>query len=762
MRRRLRLASLIALFTLAFFPHGSAPALASPRVSGKVVAKELTHPAPARREGTLDAVGGALIAGPDAGSTGPGGQAGLVYTSPVLEAGQIFDRIGAHWVAAPGTEDRVHVELRSSADGVTWSPWRAADADEDMADIDKNEWYSSPWPAVPGARYAQYRLLLDGGDADAVRTIGITLLDVSDLNQSPVSRLLNDVKGALSDIARSGEAAAAVGATKILTRQDWGADETMMKWSPQYQKPHTKAVIHHTVTDDGGSNVAATIRTIYYFHAVTRGWGDIGYNYLVDKFGNIWTGRQGGDNVIGGHAYGWNDGAFGVAAIGDYTTVPPTSPLQYAIANVISLKFSQYGITNAFGADYFVHKEQRSDGVWVDVAGYPPNIQGHRNANYIVGQNGGQTECPGNQTYNMMDGLKRITQAALDAGYNQLAQLVPALPRGTFPGASMVIPTSVTNRGRTTIPAGTAVSYQVLLKGSVVQPQGGSATLPAALSPGASAIVNVPFTGPAAGDGYLVRWDLQTNGVWWNTLYNTPIRDMALRSTDWSANWVSDTVPAVWTAGETKTVTATVLNDGGRTWPAGGTNPVKLSYKWTSTSTGNAFPGAQLAPLAADVAPGQTVTVTFPVTAPAYPTNYSIRLDLTKVGEFNFGDRGIAPDDTTTAVLLDARATYAPTAVAFSSGQTATVPITITNTGAGVFPTTSAQPVNLGYHWSTASGTSVLWDGVRTKLPADLAPGASVQLQASVTAPPTGGTFTLRFDLVQEGVAWFSGKGNPT
>ncbi|GAC1698870.1 MAG: hypothetical protein NVS9B6_09680 [Candidatus Limnocylindrales bacterium] len=759
MRRRLRLASLIALFTLAFFPHGSAPAIASPRVSGKVVAKELTHPAPAHRDGTLDAVGGALIAGSDAGSTGPGA---LVYTSPVLAAGQLFDRIGAHWVAAPGTEDTMHVELRSSADAVTWSAWRAADADEDMADTDKNEWYSSPWPAVPGARYAQYRVWLDNGDPDAVRTIGITLMDVNDLNQSPVSRLMNDLMGALSDIARSGEAAASVGATKILTRQDWSADETMMKWSPQYQKQHTKAIIHHTVTDDGGTNVAATIRTIYYFHAVTRGWGDIGYNYLVDKFGNIWTGRQGGDHVIGGHAYGWNDGAFGVAAIGDYTTVAPTSALQYAIANVISLKFSQYGIVNAFGADYFVHKEQGSDGVWVDVAGYPPNIQGHRNANYIVGQNGGQTECPGNQTYNMMDGLKRITQSALDAGYTQLAQLAPALPRGTFPGASLLVPTSVTNRGRTTIPAGTAVSYQILQSGTLIQPQGGSATLAAALAPGAIAIVNVPFTGPAAGDGYLVRWDLQTGGAWWNTLYNTPIRDMALRSTDWSATWVSDTMPAVWSAGETKTVTATVLNDGGRPWPSGGTNPVKVSYKWTSTSTGNVIPGAQLATLPSDVAPGQTVTVVFPVTAPTYPTNYSIRLDLTKVGEFNFGDKGVAPDDTTTAVLLDARATYAPTAVAFSSGQTATVPITITNTGAGVFPTTSAQPVNLSYHWSTASGTSVLWDGVRTKLPTDLAPGASVQLQASVTAPPTGGTFTLRFDLVQEGVTWFSGKANPT
>src|SRR5204862_5299927 len=127
--------------------------------------------------------------------------------------------------------------------------------------------------------------------------------------------------------------AAPVGASKIMTRADWGADETLMKWTPKYV-PWQKVLLHHTVTDDGGSNVAASIRAIYYFHAVSRGWGDIGYNFIVDKFGNIWTGRQGGDNVVAGHAYGWNDGTIGVASLGDYTSVAPTGQLQGAFANI--------------------------------------------------------------------------------------------------------------------------------------------------------------------------------------------------------------------------------------------------------------------------------------------------------------------------------------------------------------------------------------------------------------------------------------------
>src|SRR5207245_9281430 len=137
--------------------------------------------------------------------------------------------------------------------------------------------------------------------------------------------------------------AAPVGAPRILTRQDWAADENLMQWPPRYQKVQ-KFVIHHTVTDDGGSNVAATLRSIYYFHAVTRGWGDIGYNYLVDKFGNIWAGRSGGDHVIAGHAYGWNNGPIGLAATGDYSVAQPTSTMQNGISGALAMKFQTFGL----------------------------------------------------------------------------------------------------------------------------------------------------------------------------------------------------------------------------------------------------------------------------------------------------------------------------------------------------------------------------------------------------------------------------------
>ncbi len=741
---RLRLAFLITLFLLALFPSFGPPAHASPRASGVIVANEVVQTRPAARELGALTRPSAFPPGSDAGATG--GDT-LLFTSEVVDAGQLFDRVGAHWISAPGAEESIYVEVRVSNDGAAFTDWFQLPHDEDMRDADRNEQYAGPY-AFPVSRYAQYRTWLTGGDVDALGQIALTFMDVSDVNAGPVAQLVNDITGAFADMWHSYADATPIGAQKILTRQDWGADESLMRWVPKYQRVQ-KAIIHHTVTDDGGTNVAATIRSMYYFHAVTRGWGDIGYNYLVDKFGNIWTGRAGGDHVIAGHAYGWNNGSIGVAAIGDYSTKLTTATMQNGIVNIIAMKFQQFGI-QPFGADTFTHQEQATNGTWVNVTSNPPNIQGHRDANYIVSQHGGQTACPGNGIYNIMDGFRRLTQATVQNGFFQLPYLEPNMPKAAFPGTPVPVSVTVFNRGVTPIAAGTGLSYRILRDGQVVT-QGAVAAIPAAIAPNAAATVNASFIPPAVGS-YIVRWDLQTNGQWWSSLYNTPVRDVAFRSADWSVDWVKDNVPISWTAGETKIITVTATNDGGRIWPATGANPVRLGYKWVSNATGNTFPGANRAPLAVDVQPGQTVNLVIPITAPTYPTNYTLYIDLYKENEFAFADKGVAPDDTPTGVSVDFKAQYnvpvggVLSAPAFTAGQTA-------------FPTTSSFPVNLGYHWYNTAGVAVVWDGARTKLPGDLASGQSVNLTAQVAAPTTPGTYSLRFDLVQEGVAWFSLKG---
>ena len=279
-----RLALLIGFFLLALFPRSGPPAVASPRATGDIVATERTFTAPATH-GTLTTQGGGAILAPDAGSTG--GET-LLYTSDVIDAGQLYDRVGVHWVARVGTEDSFYVELRTSHDAASWSDWSLLSADEDMANTDTNEWYASPQLAVPNARYAQYRVWLTTGDPTDVARVGVTFMDVTDLNAGPIARLLNDVAGAAKDVARSFTdpavaSAAAVGATRILSRSDWAADERLMQWVPRYY-PVKKAVVHHTVTANDASFDSGYISPGGTFARTFAKVGVYPYHCTIHKF----------------------------------------------------------------------------------------------------------------------------------------------------------------------------------------------------------------------------------------------------------------------------------------------------------------------------------------------------------------------------------------------------------------------------------------------------------------------------------------------
>jgi hypothetical protein len=100
-----------------------------------------------------------------------------------------------------------------------------------------------------------------------------------------------------------------------------------------------KVIVHHTATQNGDPNPTATIRSILYYHAVTQGWGDIGYNFLIDEAGNVFEGRYSrqyssgesptgqdlnGNGVTAAHAQGYNSGTVGIALLGTLTNQDAT------------------------------------------------------------------------------------------------------------------------------------------------------------------------------------------------------------------------------------------------------------------------------------------------------------------------------------------------------------------------------------------------------------------------------------------------------
>src|SRR4029077_19265639 len=113
----------------------------------------------------------------------------------------------------------------------------------------------------------------------------------------------------------------------------------------------------------------------------------------------------------------------------------------------------------------------------------------------------------------------------------------------------------------------------------------------------------------------------------------------------------------------------------------------------------------------------------------------------------------LAPNKVTVMVPTYDASYASQATVSGAANATITVPVAVTNTGQNAW---TPGVVNLSYHLYAASGNVYVWDGARTALPQTVANGGLATLNALVRMPPIAGTFTIRFDLVQEGVSWFS------
>ncbi|MFV0426576.1 MAG: FG-GAP-like repeat-containing protein [Beutenbergiaceae bacterium] len=178
----------------------------------------------------------------------------------------------------------------------------------------------------------------------------------------------------------------------IYSRAQWGADESQMTWTPR-QGTVQGIDIHHTVNANNytSAQVPGIIRGIYLYHAQSwgRGWGDIGYNFLVDRFGRVWQGRAGGiENApIGAHASGLNSYMSGISLIGNFEQVAVPSVMFTAVAQLAAWKLTHHGIHTAYGTLSLP-------------SGTFSRIVGHRDAK--------NTSCPGRYMYNRLGEMRAL------------------------------------------------------------------------------------------------------------------------------------------------------------------------------------------------------------------------------------------------------------------------------------------------------------------------------------------------------------------
>ncbi|MFI6562552.1 peptidoglycan recognition protein [Streptomyces sp. NPDC050534] len=190
---------------------------------------------------------------------------------------------------------------------------------------------------------------------------------------------------------------------RIITRRGWGADERLREKGFVYTKKVKVAFVHHTSSGNGYScsQAASVIRGIYRYHVKSMGWRDIGYNFLVDKCGNIYEGRAGGvaKAVLGAHTLGFNGNSMGVAVLGSFGAHKPPAAALRAISRLTAWKLGLYG-ANPRGKAYLKsgggNLYRKGKNVRLNV------ISGHRD--------GFATACPGTQLYRKL-GTARSTAA---------------------------------------------------------------------------------------------------------------------------------------------------------------------------------------------------------------------------------------------------------------------------------------------------------------------------------------------------------------
>ena len=385
-------------------------------------------------------------------------------TDPQADAALLTDPLevdrflvaGFTWTGGADLPEGVRIYLRVRENG-TWSPWylnEAADAGrDDRTTSGTGEFITGGADAIQasvvgGSLPAGLKLALVPSQPQ-----GEEVLDADDLKttEAPPTPVIEDAavqpqagrSGALESSAEpTGQSTSAVTAQSITpasfstaettarpastvpaalpvatsanglpvpvtTRAEWGANASYMSWDPDYASAG-HVVVHHTAGTNNYSagQSASIVRGIYYYHAVTLDWGDIGYNFLIDKYGTVFEGRSGsvaapaGRMSVGAHARGVNTGTMGLSMMGDYSSVSPSDAQLSSVGKMAGWFLGRAGITDANGwAGLNVWTTERYQaGSTISM----PRILGHRDVGY--------TSCPGNVGYSKLGTIRTIAQ----------------------------------------------------------------------------------------------------------------------------------------------------------------------------------------------------------------------------------------------------------------------------------------------------------------------------------------------------------------
>ncbi|MBU7598634.1 N-acetylmuramoyl-L-alanine amidase [Streptomyces sp. P38-E01] len=186
----------------------------------------------------------------------------------------------------------------------------------------------------------------------------------------------------------------------IVTRAGWGANESWREPGFGYTTTVKSAFVHHTAESNNYTCAQApsVIRSIYQYHVRSLGWRDIGYNFLVDKCGQIYEGRAGGvaKAVLGAHTYGFNSNTTGIAVLGSFGSTEPPKAAVEGVAKLIAWKLGLHGLNPVGSVTLTSGGGKWPAGTKVKMRA----VAGHRD--------GFATECPGAKLYAKLPEIRTL------------------------------------------------------------------------------------------------------------------------------------------------------------------------------------------------------------------------------------------------------------------------------------------------------------------------------------------------------------------
>ncbi|GAC1545105.1 MAG: N-acetylmuramoyl-L-alanine amidase [Herpetosiphon sp.] len=367
----------------------SATPVAHPPVEQLVRPSDLaTAPAPAS---TL--ADGTAISGP-----------AEIHTSQISYAPQPFNYILLKWNAQLPVSATLEMEARVSPDGTSWSKWGHLEDSDDFLDVrDGVGTFFSGVVYAGDSHFWQLRVTTaraPSGEAPVLERVTVNTVDARDGRHT---------------LRPSGVSPEGLGRPAFVSRWEWGGQEVADNSVPAAYYRADHLVVHHTADSTtlypGEKSWADRVLAEWRFHTYPsgRGWGDVGYNWLIDPDGVIYEGRRGSSEMdrdsVGFHDTA-NYGSMGVVLLGTYDVVSPSGAMQDSLIRLLAWKSQQrhidpYGSSFYYGCAHSTYCSPYHTGAVV------ANLAGHREV--LIGH----TSCPGDRAIDALPSIRKRVAAML-------------------------------------------------------------------------------------------------------------------------------------------------------------------------------------------------------------------------------------------------------------------------------------------------------------------------------------------------------------